>query len=204
MVMKLAIMTKSTFFVEEDKILTALFEVGMDNLHLHKVGSSQLYSERLLSLIPSNFLSKIILHENLSLINEYKLAGVHLNNASDMSPEGYKGVITRSCTDLNMLKNLKKKANYVILHNIFDSIEYKGEKSSFTKEQLEEAARSGLIDRHVYAMGGMGVNNIKIAKDLGFGGVVVCGDLWERFDIYAESDFKKVLTHFERLKKATG
>ena len=34
--MKLAIMTKSTFFVEEDKILAALFDVGLDNLHLYK------------------------------------------------------------------------------------------------------------------------------------------------------------------------
>lgn len=32
--MKLAIMTKSTFFVEEDKILSSLFDEGMDNLHL--------------------------------------------------------------------------------------------------------------------------------------------------------------------------
>ena len=30
--MKLIIMTKSTFFVEEDKILTTLFEAGLDNL----------------------------------------------------------------------------------------------------------------------------------------------------------------------------
>ena len=38
--MKLVIITKSTFFVEEDKILAALFEQGMDNLHLYKPGSS--------------------------------------------------------------------------------------------------------------------------------------------------------------------
>ena len=37
--MKLVIMTKSTFFVEEDKILTALFDEGMDKLHLYKPGS---------------------------------------------------------------------------------------------------------------------------------------------------------------------
>ena len=50
--MKLAIMTKSTFFVEEDKILAALFDVGLDNLHLYKPETSPIYSERLLSLLP--------------------------------------------------------------------------------------------------------------------------------------------------------
>ena len=39
--MKLVIMTKSTFFVEEDKILTTLFDEGMDKLHLYKPGSQK-------------------------------------------------------------------------------------------------------------------------------------------------------------------
>ena len=44
--MKLVILSKSTFFVEEDKILTSLFDEGMDDLHLFKPGSSPMYSER--------------------------------------------------------------------------------------------------------------------------------------------------------------
>ena len=48
--MKLIVMTKSTFFVEEDKILTTLFEEGLDNLHLYKPDSEPVYSERLLTL----------------------------------------------------------------------------------------------------------------------------------------------------------
>ena len=50
--MKLIIMTKPTFFVEEDKILTALFDEGLDNLHLYKPGAAPMYSERLLTLLP--------------------------------------------------------------------------------------------------------------------------------------------------------
>ena len=50
--MKLVIMTKSTFFVEENIILSALFDEGMTNLHLFKPGAAQLYTERLLTLLP--------------------------------------------------------------------------------------------------------------------------------------------------------
>ena len=57
--MKLIIMTKSTFFVEEDKILTTLFEAGLDNLHLYKPGSEPVYSERLLTLLPEDYYGKI-------------------------------------------------------------------------------------------------------------------------------------------------
>ena len=50
--MKLIIMTKATFFVEEDKILTTLFEEGLENLHLYKPNSEPVFSERLLTLLP--------------------------------------------------------------------------------------------------------------------------------------------------------
>lgn len=49
--MKLIIMTKPTFFVEEDKIISALFDEGLDNLHLRKPNTEPMFSERLLSLL---------------------------------------------------------------------------------------------------------------------------------------------------------
>ena len=88
------------------------------------------------------------------------------------------------------------------MKNIFDFIEFKDEKSSFNLQQLENAAKAGLIDKKVYALGGMSLENLKIAKELGFGGVVICGDLWNRFDIHNERDFKELILHFEKLRKA--
>ncbi len=200
--MKLAIMTKSTFFVEEDKILSSLFDEGMDNLHLYKPGASPMYSERLLTLLPEDYYRKITVHDHYYLKQEYDLAGIHIDDPKAMVPEGYKGKYSRTCTDLSQLKEMKKKSQYVFLKNIFDCIEFKDEKSSFTLNQLELAAKEGLIDKKVYALGGISLENIKIAKALGFGGVVVCGDLWSRFDIHNEKDYKEVIAHFEKLRKA--
>ena len=97
---------------------------------------------------------------------------------------------------------MKKKSKYVFLKNIFDCIEFGNEKKSFTMNQLEYAADKGLIDKHVYALGGMSLENIRTAKSLGFGGVVVCGDLWCRFDIHNQTDFKDLITHFGKLWNA--
>ena len=202
--MKLAIMTKSTFFVEEDKILTSLFDEGLDNLHLFKPGSSPMYSERLLTLLPEDYYRKITVHDHFYLKQEYDLAGIHLDNPTDNLPDGYKGKFSRTCTDLSQLKEMKKKSQYVFLKNIFDCIEFKEEKSSFSLQQLELAAGNGLIDKKVYALGGMSLENIKIAKALGFGGVVICGDLWNRFDIHNEKDYKELIAHFEKLRKAVS
>ena len=202
--MKLAIMTKSTFFVEEDKILSSLFDEGLDDLHLFKPGSSPMYSERLLTLLPEDYYRKITVHDHFYLKQEYDLAGIHLDNPTDNLPDGYKGKFSRTCTDLSQLKEMKKKSQYVFLKNIFDCIEFKEEKSSFSLQQLELAAGNGLIDKKVYALGGMSLENIKIAKALGFGGVVICGNLWNRFDIHNEKDYKELIAHFEKLRKAVS
>lgn len=199
--MKLIIMTKSTFFVEEDKILVTLFEEGMDNLHLYKPLTSPVYSERLLSLIPEDFYNKITVHDHFYLKEEYRLNGIHIDTPTLTPPLNYKGHISRTCTKLKLLKELKKQSNYVFLRNIFDSQSEPEQKSDFTMNDLEKAADNGLIDKKVYALGGMNTDNLQIARDLGFGGVVICGDLWNRFDIHNQNDYKELINHFERLRK---
>ena len=202
--MKLVIMTKSTFFVEEDKILSALFEQGMDSLHLYKPGASPMYAERLLTLLPDDFHDKITVHEHFYLKQEYDLAGIHLDDASIKEPEGYKGRIGRSCSNIDQLKEMKRCSNQVFLHNIFNSVSSPEEKSDFTMQQLEQAADKGLIDKKVYAMGGMTLDNMRIAKDLGFGGVVIRGDLWNKFDIHNQKDYKEIINYFEKIRKTIG
>ena len=105
---------------------------------------------------------------------------------------------------IDELKVAKKHADYVFLKTLFDSQSNKADKSTLTICQLEDASRRGLIDRKVYAMGGMNLDNIRIAKDLGFGGVVICGDLWNRFNIHQELDYKELISHFKKLRKAVS
>ena len=69
-------------------------------------------------------------------------------------------------------------------------------------DQLKEAAHRGLIDKHVYALGGVRLENIKVLKELGFGGAVICNDLWTRFDIHNEQDYRNLIIHFTKLYKA--
>ncbi len=202
--MKLIIMTKPTFFVEEDKILTTLFEEGLENLHLYKPNSAPMYSERLLTLLSDYCRKRITVHEHFYLKEEYRLKGIHIDNATSELPIGYKGNVSRTCRNLDELKVAKKQSDYVLLRNIFDSQTNLNEKTSFSLESLKDAARHGLIDRHVYAQGGINMENLRIIKDLGFGGVVICGDLWNRFDIHHGMDYKEVITEFEKLRKAIG
>jgi len=199
--MKLIILTKPNFFVEEDKILETLFEEGLESLHLCKPNTSPLYSERLLSLLPNENYKKIFVHHHYYLKNEYSLGGIHIDDEKEEKPKGYHGKVGRTCHNLADLKATKKQSDFVFLGNIFAS---ETNNATFTQDELKQASKKGLIDKHVYAAGGVTIDNISIAKDLGFGGVVVCDDLWNRFDIHQENDFKELLSYFEKIRKATN
>ena len=161
-----------------------------------------MYSERLLTLLGEDYHSKITVHSHFYLKEEYRLRGIHIDDAFTEPPANYKGNLSRTCHAISELKEAKKHCNYVFLHCIHDSQTHPEEKSSFTYDELKEASRQGLIDKKVYAIGGMNLDNVKEAKDLGFGGVVICGDLWNRFNIHNEIDYKELLNRFERLRKA--
>lgn len=202
--MKLIILTKATFFVEEDKILTTLFEEGMDNLHLYKPDSEPVYSERLLTLLSEDYYRKITVHDHFYLREEFGLKGIHLNTADAELPYGYKGHFSCTCHSIAELHDAKKKADYVFLKTIFDSQSNPQDKQTISEEELREASRKGLIDKHVYAMGGINLDNIRQMRDLGFGGVIICGDLWNRFNIHQEQDYKDLISHFQKLQKAVN
>ena len=114
--MKLIVMTKPTFFVEEDKILANLFEEGLENLHLYKPGASPMYSERLLTLLGDDYRNRITVHGHFYLKEEFRLRGIHIDDAHTEPPVGYKGNVSRTCHAISELKEAKKQSNYVFLH----------------------------------------------------------------------------------------
>jgi thiamine-phosphate pyrophosphorylase len=202
--MKLIIMTKPTFFVEEDKILTTLFEEGMEYLHLYKPDSEPIFSERLLTLLPDDYYKRITVHDHFYLREEYGLKAIHLNRVTDELPVGYHGNVSRTCHTVDELKDAKKRSVYVFLKTIFDSQSNPNDKQTLSYETLADASRKGLIDRKVCAMGGMNLDHVRLMRDLGFGGIVICGDLWNRFNIHSERDYKELIAHFKKLQKAVG
>lgn len=200
--MKLILLTPPDFFVEEDKILTALFEEGLDILHLRKPGTEPVYSERLLTLLPESHRCQIVVHDHFYLKDEFNLKGIHLNERNPEAPFNYKGHLSKSFHHIDELKAEKKNFNYAFLSPIFDSISKSNYTAAFDMSVLKKAAAEGIIDKRVMALGGITSENMEVIKDLGFGGVVVLGDLWNRFKIHSTLDYKELLNHFRKLRRA--
>lgn len=202
--MKLLLLSTPEFFVEEDTIITALFEEGLDGFHMRKPNSEPIYCERLLTLLPEQWHSKVVVHEHFYLKEEFGLKGIHLSQNNDVPPPHYRGHLSRSCHTLDELRTLREGTDYVFLSPVYNSISNPTRKAGFTSEELYNATRQGLIDRKVMAAGGINAETLPLLADYGFGGAVILGDLWTRFDIHSGLDYKEVIAHFRKLRKAAG
>ena len=199
--MKLIVVTAPTFFVEEDKIITALFEEGLDILHLRKPETPAMYAERLLTLIPEKYHRRIVTHEDFYLKEEFNLMGIHLNSRNPKEPHDYSGHVSCTCHSIEEVKNKKHFYDYLFMSPIYDCITKEGILSGYTPEELRQAGKDKIIDSKVMALGGITPENILEVKDFGFGGAVILGDLWNKFNACTDCDYLEVIRHFKKLKK---
>lgn len=199
--MKLILISPPTYFVEEDKIITALFEEGLDILHLRKPNTAPIYAERLLTLVPEQYHKRIVVHGHFYLKEEFKLKGIHLNSRNPNLPGNYKGHLSCSCHSLEEVKEHKKNCDYVFISPVFDSISKKNYHANYTPEEIRKAHKAGIIDKKVIALGGIDVDNIRQVKEYGFGGAAIMGALWDKFDTCLDKNFGQVIEHFKKLKK---
>ena len=199
--MKLILITSPTYFVEEDKIITSLFEEGLDILHLRKPDTAPMYAERLLTLIPEQYHKRIVVHGHFYLKEEFRLKGIHLNLRNPNAPEHYKGHISCSCHSLEEVKERKRNYDYVFMSPVFDSISKQDYNAQYSPEEIKKAHKQGIIDKKVYALGGIEVHNIKEVKKYGFGGAAVMGAIWQKFDTCCDRDYSQIIEHFRKLKK---
>lgn len=197
--MKLIVITSPNFFIEEDKIITVLFEEGLDILHLRKPETSAMYSERLLTLIPEKYHKRIVTHEHFYLKEEFGLMGIHINTRNLKEPHDYSGHISRSCQSIGDLEKRKHFYDYVFLRPMYDTST--GQLTDYTAEDIRQAAKEKLIDNNVMAFGGITPENILEVKDFGFGGAVVMNNLWDKFDNCRDNDYVGLINHFKMLKE---
>ena len=199
--MKLILITSPTYFVEEDKIITSLFEEGLDILHLRKPDTAPMFAERLLTLIPEQYHKRIVVHGHFYLKEEFRLKGIHLNLRNPNAPDHYKGHISCSCHSLEEIKERKRNYDYVFMSPVFDSISKQNYNAQYSPGEIKKAHKQGIIDKKVYALGGIDVHNIKEVKKYGFGGAAVMGAIWQKFDTCCDRDYSQIIEHFRKLKK---
>ena len=189
--MKLVLMSTPHFFVEEHHILTALFDEGLEMVHLNKPNSEPVFCERLLSLLPEAYRKLVVTHDHFYLQNEYELKGIHLTERNPQKPEHYKGSVSCSCESLEDIAQLKKEMDHILLNAI----------DTDPSILLKDSAKRKYIDKKVFATGYIDLDNAAQIADCGFGGIVLQNAIWDKFDIHNTQDFKEIINHFRKIRR---
>lgn len=162
---------------EGEKIVRLLQRVEL--IHIRKPNASKAEVEHLINDIPSDYHSRLVLHDHHQLASKYHLYGVHLNGRNPIPPDNWKGSVSRSCHSLDEVMEWKQKCNYVSLSPIYNSISKAGYMSAFTKEDIIAAKKDGIIDAQVMALGGVTFEKLDEVREMGFGGAMILGDAWK-------------------------
>ncbi len=169
--------------LQEDALLIIrALECGYSRVHLRKPEASEEEIAGIIEQIPVKFSNRISIHYYPDIAVLYGLGGIHLNQRSNKVPEGFDGLVSRSCHSLEEVEKYKRECDYLFLSPIYDSISKKGYKSNFSKETLKEAAEKRIIDSKVYALGGVDESKVTELESLGFGGGAMLGCVWKRLE----------------------
>ncbi len=189
--MKLAVATRPTFFVEEDKIITRLFDEGLDYLFLYKEYPHPQFVERLLNLIPKKY-HKRIYSCNSRLMQEYKLAGTLFSLGSNAPLGNEKGKIVGYANNLQHLKELRKTYDIVCFGPLG--------RTFYQSAELNEIGKK-VINKNTWAFGDIDEANLKRLTNYGFGGVILNELIWDNFDSCRSTDYTELVNRFKIIKK---
>jgi thiamine-phosphate pyrophosphorylase len=166
----------------------ALFEAGLSCLHLRSLTFDRQQFSDYISGIPAVFHSRIVIHTHYELIHTFDLKGIHFTektkaNRPDILLNGNfdRCQLSASFHSLEELASNHFPYTYVLVSPVFDSISKEKYRSGFKPKVL-----STFLSRHrktgsckVYALGGVGADNIQRCKILGFDGAALYGALWK-------------------------
>ena len=203
--MKIIIITTPEIRQGETAIINALFQEGLQRLHLRKPSATASRMEEYINQIDPAYRSRIVLHDHHDLVRKMHLGGIHLNSRNPLPPawlaeesQTHPITISRSCHSIAEAREQLPHSDYIFLSPIFDSISKEGYQSAYTEDELRQAVEEGILTAKTYALGGISLTNLPTLHRLGFQGAAILGDLWSRPTPTILPHFQSILTESKK------
>ncbi len=181
---RLIVLTSSSFIENEVFWIRALFDLGLDCLHVRKPNQSVQKVQELLLMIPSEFYSKIVIHHHWSLHDIIQYGGIH-GSIEKHHQKKWNKVRSVPCHSIEEWLELPDYVSYCFLSPIFNSISKTGLKANLDLLKVKEfflEEKYGNRLKPIFALGGIDENTIETCFNLGFQGVAVLGVIWGQKD----------------------
>jgi len=183
----LYLLSPEQFYPDEMKIVTQLFNLGLEVYHVRKPSLSLKETRSLLQSLPADFHKRIVLHAHFSLANEFNLKGIHLNETNKKfiaELAGY-NIVSSSFHSLATISQNQYPYQYIFLSPVFDSISKPGYSANFELSSLKTnltLLKQTNPTPHIIALGGVNSENISLVRQTGFSGAALLGAVWQSVD----------------------
>lgn len=195
--MKVIVITSEKIVANEDIYIKAMLDYGIDNIHIRKPFEDINNIRLLLDCIDKEYHNRLTLNGNFQLLEMYKnIKAIHVNSRNHNIPKSFNGSVSYSSHSLNEIVEKKEKFDYMFLSPIYDSISKTGYRANFSYDELKTAKEEGIIDNKIFALGGVTPEKIPELKELGFGGVVFMGYIWNSKNINEIIDKVKLIKSY--------
>jgi thiamine-phosphate pyrophosphorylase len=206
--MKLIVISSSNSIEDEVRIVTQLFEAGMETFHIRKHKLSTRSMKEFISAIPNHFHNRIVIHSHHKLARKFDLKGIHLTKSHKKRKwktwlvlkliriKNPDIIITTSYSTIGQILATKQDYDYsyAFLSPIFDNFNSKFQ-GGFTEHSLKSAIQKSALK--IVARGGVDIAAISNAQSIGFYGIAFYSSLWKSKDPVAE--FNKAVEKFQEL-----
>lgn len=172
--MRLIVITPEDILENEAEMVTAMLRRNVDRVHLRHPGCGRDEMAGILQRIAPDIRRRITIHDHYELHTEFPGIGVHLNRRNPKPPEGFGGMVSRSCHSTEEVQQWAPRCAYVTLSPIFDSIS----KGGYCAGGFTETGLSALPPEKVIALGGITAERINSLRRYPFAGYAVSGDIW--------------------------
>lgn len=183
---------------KEEYFISLLFDSGLKYFHLRKPNWMKSRVVDLLNEIPSQYHNKIIIHDNWDLMNDFNLGGIHVREKDKhlVSTENRK-FHSIAVHNHEELYKIEKEFKYALLSPVFNSISKENVKAAYDLDDLKVKFLENKPSVPVYALGGIDLENISKAKEIGFDGVAILGFIW---NLFKERGLKEAILNFKKLQ----
>ncbi len=187
--MKIIVISPQGLYENEAKIVTRLFENGLETFHVRKPHFRTKELRAYLEQIPQQFHNRIIIHSHHLLARKYDLKGIHYTKTHYKKSFRnwwikryfglFKNEIVRTTSHTKLVSLYDEEqfpVDYIFLSPIFDSLTGKYQ-SGFYEEGIKATLQK--VKKKVIARGGIDITRIEKVRELGFSGMALYSYIWE-------------------------
>lgn len=174
------VITPEELVQNETEIINALFQEGLDLLHIRKPFIHSDEMRDFIQKIHSEFYHRLVLHSHYDLAESFNISRFHFRE-TDRQDELYKSftdkTISTSVHNIETFNELSEDWEYAFISPVFPSISKKGYgKDSNILNAIKNRNNSNV---KLIALGGIHEKNISKVVSSGVDGIALLGAIWK-------------------------